>query len=132
MRFFKVKEAEALIPELEEIFANALQVRDQAEAKAVELRELERASDAGKRVSELAIKKSQVQYLVNRVNVWLRRITDLGAVPRGLDPALVDFPFKLGKKEVYLCWKRGEKKISHYHGPEDGFAGRKPLPRKAR
>ena len=29
----------------------------------------------------------------------------------------------------YLCWRRGEEELAWWHLPEDGFPGRKPLPR---
>ena len=29
----------------------------------------------------------------------------------------------------YLCWKLGEPELAWWHRPEDGFPGRKPLPR---
>jgi len=29
---------------------------------------------------------------------------------------------------VLLCWKLGEDEIRYWHGLEDGFAGRRPLP----
>jgi hypothetical protein len=41
---------------------------------------------------------------------------------------LVDFPGVLDGKDVFLCWKSDEDKIKFYHGIEDGFAGRKPIP----
>ena len=28
---------------------------------------------------------------------------------------------------VLLCWKMGEQSITHWHSPEEGFAGRKPI-----
>jgi len=28
---------------------------------------------------------------------------------------------------VLLCWKLGEKSITHWHGVSEGFAGRKPV-----
>jgi hypothetical protein len=28
-------------------------------------------------------------------------------------------------KTVLLCWKMGEKSITHWHGTDEGFAGRK-------
>jgi hypothetical protein len=33
-------------------------------------------------------------------------------------------------REVYLCWKLGEKRIQYWHGLDEGFAGRKPLDRE--
>ena len=125
MRFFTVAEAEALIGDLEEIFAKAVTLRDQAEKKASSLQAVEKE---GTDPARAAMERAQVQYLVNGVNECLGQIAALGGLPKGLDPALVDFPHRLGKKEVYLCWKAGEKSITHYHGVDEGFAGRRPLP----
>ena len=48
------------------------------------------------------------------------------------DPAtgLIDF-HALGDDGVvyYLCWLAGEDDLGWWHLPEEGFAGRKPLPR---
>jgi len=30
-------------------------------------------------------------------------------------------------EQVLLCWRLGEDRIRFWHGPEEGFAGRKPL-----
>lgn len=125
MRYFTVKEAEALIGDLEEIFKRALSLRDEAEKKASSLQAVEKD---GADPARAAMERAQVQFLVNGVNECLGRIAALGGVPKGLDPALVDFPHRLGKKEVYLCWRFGEKSIGYYHGVEEGFGGRKPLP----
>lgn len=125
MKYFSRAEAEALIPELEAVFARAVRLRDQAEARAVSLRKLE---DSGEDPAKAAIEHGQFQFLVSRVNDCLAEIAALGAVPKGLEPALADFPHRLGDQEVYLCWRAGEKTITHYHGVEEGFAGRRPLP----
>lgn len=125
MRYFTVEEAEAAIPVCEEIFSHAIRLRDEAEQKAIRLREIEtgESPDPG----EAALLRSQLQFLVNGVNEWLRKIVEFGAMPKGLEPGLVDFPYRHEGREVYLCWTRGEKKITHYHGLEEGFQGRKPL-----
>jgi hypothetical protein len=41
---------------------------------------------------------------------------------------LVDFPAMVEGKEVLLCWRSDEIDISWYHGADDGYASRKPLP----
>jgi hypothetical protein len=41
---------------------------------------------------------------------------------------LVDFPGFIDGKEVLFCWKSDEEDIEFYHGLEEGFAGRKPIP----
>jgi hypothetical protein len=51
-----------------------------------------------------------------------------GLLVKDLDEGLVDFPALRGDEEVLLCWRLGEEEVAFWHTPEDGFAGRKPLP----
>jgi len=127
MKYFTVQEAEALIPELEKIFKTIQEINPKAEEKARLVREMEAKKNPDP--AALALETGSLEFLVNGINEWFQRILDIGAMPKGLDPALVDFPHRLGDKEVYLCWKLGEKKISHYHGLEEGFGGRRKLPK---
>lgn len=41
---------------------------------------------------------------------------------------LVDFPSVLDGRMVLLCWRSDEPEILFYHGEEDGYAGRRPIP----
>jgi hypothetical protein len=52
------------------------------------------------------------------VTAWAEAVQDLGAEAKGL--WLVDFDAGNG----YYCWKHPEATVSHYHGYDDGFAGR--------
>ena len=58
----------------------------------------------------------------------MTEILSLGGVPKDLDLGLVDFPARLGQREVNLCWKYGEREIKFWHGLDEGYAGRKPWP----
>jgi hypothetical protein len=40
---------------------------------------------------------------------------------------LLDFPCEVEGQIILLCWKLGEKSITHWHGTQEGFAGRKPI-----
>ena len=44
------------------------------------------------------------------------------------DIGLVDFPAKIDDEVVLLCWRSDEPKVSHYHGVNAGYAGRKTIP----
>jgi hypothetical protein len=52
----------------------------------------------------------------------------LGVLVKDLDRGLVDFPALRDGEEVLLCWHVGEDEVAFWHGLEEGFAGRKPLP----
>ena len=56
------------------------------------------------------------------------RIQDLGVLVKDIDRGLVDFPALRAGEEVLLCWHVGEDEVAYWHGLEEGFAGRKPLP----
>jgi hypothetical protein len=56
------------------------------------------------------------------------RINAAGAEIKSLEEGLLDFPAKRGDEDVLLCWKLGEDEIGYWHGVDEGFAGRKPLP----
>jgi hypothetical protein len=50
-----------------------------------------------------------------------------GAIVKDVDEGLVDFPAVRDGEEILLCWHLGEEEVAHWHGLEEGFAGRKQL-----
>jgi hypothetical protein len=54
----------------------------------------------------------------------------LGVQVKDLDQGLIDFPARHPTRDetVLLCWHLGEEDVGYWHGLEEGFAGRKPLP----
>jgi hypothetical protein len=45
----------------------------------------------------------------------------------GLQHGLLDFPTTWEGRWVYLCWHRGEARVTAWHEIRDGFAGRQPI-----
>jgi hypothetical protein len=77
---------------------------------------------------ELAELAQAVEQESAALSECVRRIQGLGAQVKDLDTGLVDFPARRGDEEVLLCWRLGEPEVAYWHGLEDGFAGRQPLP----
>ena len=49
---------------------------------------------------------------------------------RDANTGLIDFHARGDDGVVYyLCWRLGEEELAWWHLPEEGFPGRKPLPR---
>lgn len=128
MKRFTLEEAEALIPELEAIFEGIAELAARAELKARGLRELEDVAAPDQ--AAIAISRAQLQFMASGLNDRLQSIVELGALPKGVEPALVDFPSVVEGREAYLCWRLGEKRITHWHGADEGFSSRKPLPKR--
>ena len=55
-------------------------------------------------------------------------IHEVGALVKDLDRGLIDFPAQREGEDVLLCWHVGEAEIEYWHGVDEGFSGRKPLP----
>jgi hypothetical protein len=77
---------------------------------------------------ELQIAQERFDEEVAGIARCVARIHEAGALVKDLDEGLVDFPAEHDGEEVLLCWRLGEDEIGFWHGPDEGFSGRKPLP----
>lgn len=129
-KYFTVEEANQLIPELEQIVFHLMENNRSAGSIGEKLEEIQRQMQSGKNVAatELMNLQTELEFMIQVINEGLESIFHMGAQPKDITIGLVDFPALMDGKEVLLCWKYGEKSITHYHGLTDGFAGRKPVP----
>ena len=58
----------------------------------------------------------------------VEELQGLGVQVKDLDRGLVDFPCVHRGREVLLCWEFGEEEVAFWHGADEGYAGRRPLP----
>ena len=78
--------------------------------------------------SELKDAQERLDEEVAGIARCVARIHELCALVKDLDDGLVDFPARRGGEDVLLCWRLGEDEIEFWHGLDEGFSGRKPLP----
>jgi len=134
-RYFTLDEANALLPWLEECFGKLMQLRGQLRGLYSTLDSLGHRPDAqsleGSGGSdEVRAARAKFRGLMEIVHEELATIADAGIEVKDLDSGLCDFwsITAVPGREVYLCWRYGEKRIEFYHDPQAGFAGRKPIP----
>ena len=65
--------------------------------------------------------------LAARIHGYLQELEQIGCVFKGFDAGLVDFYALRDDRLVFLCWKLGEERITHWHDVDSGFAGRQPI-----
>ena len=58
----------------------------------------------------------------------VEELQGIGVQVKDLDRGLVDFPCVHRGREVLLCWELGEEEVAFWHGADEGYAGRRPLP----
>jgi hypothetical protein len=70
----------------------------------------------------------RLQELIDGIGRTVEELTGLGLVIEEIDPGVVDFPSLRGGQVVMLCWQFGEHAVEYFHGLEEDFEEREPLP----
>jgi hypothetical protein len=130
-RVFTVEEANELLEEIRPLAQELVDHRRAlAEARSARRRIAAQVAGNGGGIDPRAAAEldervaEELKGLARCVNA----IHGLGAIVKDPDEGLVDFPALRGGENVYLCWRLGEDRIEFWHGVDEGFAGRKPLP----
>ncbi len=119
--WYTVEEANQLLPGLTESLGRIRRARQTVLSAGQKVRRFARRNGGGTPGKDYWEALSTLRREVEA-------ITTAGIVLRDAEKGIVDFPARLGGDDVYLCWRLGEDRVGHWHGPETGFAGRKPLP----
>lgn len=128
-RYFTLEEANKLLPMLIKEIDELKFLQQEFESKLTRLEKIKHSMEPETRHDKESIfqKESELDFIEMQLQLHVNNIQSTGAQLKGIETALLDFPAILNNEEVLLCWKEGELEITHYHGFNDGFAGRKPL-----
>ena len=130
-RTFTLQEAQSLLPVLESLLRSAIDGKKLIETVDQELQELAHLVflKGGMLVNVVAMarRKAEREKAIQRVKDAIAEIDSIGVQVKDLEIGLLDFPCVVEGRTVLLCWKLGEKGVTHWHTPGEGFAGRKPI-----
>ena len=130
-RTFTLQEAQTLLPVLESLLRSSIDGKKLIEEVDAELQETAHRvflnGGTALNIVHLARRKAEREKALQRVKDALAEIDATGVQVKDLDIGLLDFPCEVDGRTVLLCWKLGENKITHWHTPDEGFAGRKPI-----
>ena len=73
---------------------------------------------------ELRSLEEKRRRLGESIGKGLQELHAKGVMVKDLDRGLVDFYSLMGDRLVFLCWQVDEPEVSHWHGLDEGFAGR--------
>jgi hypothetical protein len=114
------EEANRMLPALRESLMRIRRARQIVLRGAERIRKVATLDGGGRQSAEyweaLAILRSEVESLAEG-----------GIVLRDPETGLIDFPTRIEGRDAFLCWRLGEDEVGYWHGPETGFAGRRPL-----
>lgn len=136
-REFSLDEANALVPTLHRLMRRQMLRQQHLQEALEQLHEL-----TGQLPRELAVLmddspdvvslKTEIGELMDEVDRGWSEVHSLGGVVKDPRIGLIDFYGRVDGRLVFFCWRFGEESIAHYHEIDEGFGGRKPLPRVTR
>ena len=132
-RVFEIEQLDELLPQLEEIFLQMEEIQSYLKQLTIRINALEMIwgpkvhepdnQDHGELQTHLKEMKDKEESFES----CTRKINEIGGQLKGVDPGLVDFYGIREGRLVFLCWRRGETAIEHWHHIDEGFDGREPL-----
>ena len=131
VRHFTPDEANTALEHVRPLVEQLVALRAEHVAAIERQEELERkirGNGGGIPPAQLAEATAEVDALARRLAKLVDEINAHGAEVKDLDSGLIDFPALRNGETVLLCWQLGEDEIAFWHGTDDGYAGRRPLP----
>ena len=71
--------------------------------------------------------QSQLERSMTLLEDYVDELAEIGCELKDYQMGLIDFVGRHQGREVCLCWKLGEEKISHWHELDTGYTGRQPV-----
>ncbi len=130
-RIFTLDEANELVPTLELEFGRVARLRDELRSLVEALGGADASVDILQNGAEppagLEVESRRLKVVADEIAAAVARVTELGCLVKDLDLGLVDFYAMEGGQPILLCWQFGEPQVTHWHGVEEGFSGRRPI-----
>jgi hypothetical protein len=130
-RFFTPEEANEALSEVRPLAERMVVARRtllEAQRRQAELVARVASNGGGLSPPDVSAVAAEVQQSSAELIAVVEELQELGVQVKDLDRGLVDFPCLHRGREVLLCWELGEDEVAYWHGAEEGYAGRKPLP----
>jgi hypothetical protein len=133
MRLFSEEEANEALEVVAPLVERLVAARGRFVADGQRLAELRRkVTGNGGGLDPTRAQEAQdgVEEVASEIGLLVADLEEAGVQVKDLDRGLVDFPARHPQSGdlVLLCWHLGEDRVAFWHGLDEGFAGRKPLP----
>ncbi|HEX6672131.1 MAG TPA: DUF2203 domain-containing protein [Nitrososphaeraceae archaeon] len=124
---FTVDQANTILPKVKKRFDEILFCKN----NVIDIQEeLQNLSDSNCSFEKFITKKQELNHAVTSLYSMIQKLEDMGVMIKSVDEGLLDFPSIRYDEEIWLCWKFGENQVKFWHGKEEGFMGRKPIPQE--
>jgi hypothetical protein len=121
-KYFTVAQANAILPLARSIVRDITELAGTLQSRFEQLKANGELGDSNKEELEQELEEDQ-----EKLREYVEELQELGIEIKDFHVGLIDFPARIGKREIYLCWKLGEPEVAHWHELDAGFAGRRRI-----
>lgn len=123
-KYLSVIEAQSMIPLVRQSLSKIIEINNAIIVlKQINVKYSDPYEDIYKDISTNK-KFFELNYLLFKE---LEKLLEMGVVVKDLNVGLIDFFSKHRGKEIFLCWRVGEDRISYWHEIGNNYNGRKPI-----
>lgn len=131
-KVISIQEANRMLPLLRRIVIDIMSNWEQIISKRTELECLEKefqGSNGGRmsdfdRFQSVGDLKADLNYLIDKINNYIREVEDLGCFVEEFRRGIINFPSLFHGRKIFLCWKPDENEIAHWHELDETFKDR--------
>ena len=120
-KYFTVAEANAALPLVNRIVRDIVEQYRQVMACHAQLQEVDLPDPERDRL------ESARSHATDKLDHLTNELADIGCELKDWESGLVDFPARMDRRDVSLCWKLGEEQVTQWHEVYAGFSGREPI-----
>ncbi len=124
-KYFTIDEAEALLPKIEKILRKVTSLNRALDILSTI--EIEVYDDDYENLAKVTKINKQFHKLSYQFFSGIERLEEMGCIVKDYEAGIIDFYSRFGGREIFLCWKLGEKSINFWHEADAGYMGRKPI-----
>lgn len=131
-RLISIDEANRMLPLLRTIVRDIMSSWEEIIYKRTELECIEKGpADAGvptvsaeNREATVQNLKHELNYLIDRINNYIREVEELGCFVEEFKRGILNFPSLYCGRKVFLCWKPDEDEVRFWHELDESFNDR--------
>ena len=124
-RYFTIDEAQELLPKIEKILGRTIRLNKALELlSSIEIEVYDDDYDNLRRITKM---NKEFHKLSHEFYQNIEKLEDMGCLIKDFEIGVIDFHYRFGNEDIFLCWKLGERRIRFWHEVDSDYMGRKPI-----
>jgi len=125
LKYFELEEAQEALPKVNRLVRKLMKLNKTiALLNSIEIDTRDLSFEQFQNVTRVNKQYHRLSYEFYKL---LEELENIGCILKDVEQGLVDFYSSFEGRDIFFCWKLGEKEIRYWHEIRAGFNGRQPI-----